>query len=79
MNDILSRGHAWQGEMCGRVECVAWDVCGRGHLWQGTCVQRGVCGRVDMCGRGLCVAGKTATAVDGMYPTGMHSCYCPQM
>ena len=25
-------------------------------------------------GRGACVAGKTATAADGMHPTGMHSC-----
>ena len=33
-----------------------------------------------MCGRGMkgrghmCMAGETATAVDGMHPTGMHSC-----
>ena len=25
-------------------------------------------------GRGACVAGETATAADGTYPTGMHSC-----
>ena len=25
-------------------------------------------------GRGVCVAGKTATAVVGTHPTGMHSC-----
>ena len=33
-----------------------------------------------MCGggcawQGACVAGVTATAADGTYPTGMHSCF----
>ena len=40
------------------------------HVWQGVCMAVGVCG-----GEGACVAGETATAVDGTHPTGMHSCY----
>ena len=58
--------HAWQGGMHGRG---AWQggmhgrgVHGGGHVWQGS-----------VCGRG-CMAGDTATAADGMHPTGMHSC-----
>ena len=40
------------------------------------CVWRGGCMGGVMCGRGhACVAGETATAADGTYPTGMHSCY----
>ena len=36
---------------------------------------RGVCGGGGgMHGRGACVAGKTAIAVGGTHPTGMHSC-----
>ena len=51
-------GHAWQGGMCGGA-CVAGGACVVGG-WQGACV--------------ACVAGETATAVDGTHPTGMHSC-----
>ena len=43
--------------------CVAGGMHGRGSTWQG-----------DMRGRGACMAGETATAADGMHPTGMHSC-----
>ena len=51
-------GHACQGDMCGGV-------------WQG-----GVHGRVGGGGQGCAwqEVGETATAVDGMHPTGMHSC-----
>ena len=64
---ILSIGQACVagGGMHGRGTCVAWGgmcgmgVCGlEGHVWQ----------------RGACMAGETATAVDGTHPTGMHSC-----
>ena len=51
-------GHVWQVGMHGRGACMA-----RGRAWQG-----GVHGWV------ACVAGDTATAADGMHPTGMHSC-----
>ena len=34
---------------------------------------RGACMAGGMCGGG--VAGETATAADGMHPTGMHSCF----
>ena len=34
-----------------------------------------VCGKVGLHARGACVAGKTAIAVGGMHPTGMHSCF----
>ena len=35
----------------------------------------GACMAGGMCGRGACVAGEMATAMDGMHPTGMHSCF----
>ena len=61
--------HAWQGV------CMVGGIHARG----------GVCGREGMHGRGVrgwgvcivggaCMAGVTATAADGMHPTGMHSC-----
>ena len=49
---------------------MAGGVSGRGHTWQGACMAEGACVA------GECMAGETATAVDGMHPTGMHSCYC---
>ena len=62
-----------RGAMCGR----GGSVHGRG-----TCMVEGVCmARAgDVHGRGVymawgaCVAGEMATAVDGVHPTGMHSC-----
>ena len=57
-------GHAWQGGMHGEG----------GGAWQRACVARGACVWGGMHGRGVCVAGETATAADGMHPTGMHSC-----
>ena len=60
-------GHAWQGA------CVPGGVHGRGggvcmaggHAWLGMCLAGG---------GAACVTGETATAADGMHPTGMHSC-----
>ena len=58
--------------------CVPRGMCGKGgFVWQnGVCMAKG-----DECGKGgmrreggACVAGEAATAVDGMHPTGMHSC-----
>ena len=79
---ILSTGGgcAWQrGTYMAKGTCIAK----RG----GACVVKEVCvakggmlGEGGMCvegghaWQGLCVAGETATAVDGMHPTGMHSC-----
>ena len=40
----------------------------RGHAWWGACIAGGDAWQ------GACVAGETATAADGMHPTGMHSC-----
>ena len=52
---------------------------------KGVCVVGGMHGSRGMCGRGafiwgnawqgVCMAGETATGVDGMHPTGMHSCF----
>ena len=62
---------------------IMGDVCGKGeHLWQrGAYVAKGgimekgiVAGDVHDKGGGACMAGEMATAVDGMHPTGMHSC-----
>ena len=71
------QGCAWQGAcmaggcMAGGVHdreaCVAEGACmaGGGHAWQGRHAWQGAC-----------VAGEMTTAVDGMHPTGMHSCCC---
>ena len=67
---------AGEGSMCGR---------GRGHVWQGACMAEGMHGGgtcVAGVGRhvwqGACMAGgmagEMATAADGTYPPGMHSC-----
>ena len=40
-----------------------------GHVWWGACVTG-----EGHAWQGVCVAGEMATAVDGTYPTGMHSC-----
>ena len=43
----------------GRRACMAGGMHGRGeHVWH----------------EGACMAGEMATAADGTYPTGMHSC-----
>ena len=66
-----------QGSVRGRVgACMAR----LGRAWQGGCGRRGAC----MAGghvwhEGACVAGETATAVDGTHPTGMHSCYTERL
>ena len=72
--------------MCGEGVCMAkegmhgkQDMHGEGgHAWQR---EGGMCGEGDMHGRvgGIhdreaCVPGEMATAADGTYPTGMHSC-----
>ena len=44
-----------------------------GHVRQGACMAGGVHGR-GHAWQGVYVAGGTATAADGMHPTGMHSC-----
>ena len=59
----VAGGHVWQGA------CVVGGIHGRGYAWQGVCVAGG------HAWWGVCMAGDTATAVDGTYPTGMHSCY----
>ena len=82
----VAGGHAWWGACMAVRACMAGGMHGGGHAWQGACVPVGVCmvggmhGREGMCTRGwhvcqvACVAGEMATAVDGMHPTGMHSC-----
>ena len=74
--------HAWQrgGGVCGKGGMHGnRDMCGeRGHAWQRgvfaakgrACMARGACRQRG----GACVVGETATAADGMHPTGMHSC-----
>ena len=62
---MCGRGHAWQGCVCGRGVCMAGRACmAGGYASWGTCMAGGAC-----------VAGETATAVDSMHPTGMHSCF----
>ena len=34
-------GRAWQGDIPGRVACLAGGMCGGGHAWQGACVAGG--------------------------------------
>ena len=65
---MRDRGHACHG-VHGRG-CKRGSMHGReGHAWQGVYGR----GNAWQCGR-ECVAGETATAADGTYPTGMHSC-----
>ena len=65
-----TRGHVWEGDGCvWQRACMAG-----GYVWQGACMTGGQGWQGVMCGRGTCVAGETAIAVDGMQPTGMHSC-----
>ena len=60
-----------QGVIHGRGACVVG-----GHVWWGVCVVGGMCGGgIRGRGRQTCVAGETATAVGGLHPTGMHSCF----
>ena len=43
----------------------------------GACVMKGVCMATRACVAKVAgLAGNTATAADGMHPTGMHSCDC---
>ena len=49
-------------------------VHGRGHVWHGSMHGRG-CVAGEHVWWGACVAGETATAVDGTHTTGMHSCF----
>ena len=37
------------------------------------CMAGCICGRVECMTEGACMVGETATAADGMHPTGMHS------
>ena len=63
VGDVHGRGACMVGAcMLGEGMCMAGSMCGRGHALQGTCMG------------GACMAGETATAVDSMHPTGLHSC-----
>ena len=62
-------GACMAGGMHDRGTCVAGGMCGKGACMVGACMV-GV-----MHGMGSCTAGETATAADGMHPTGMYSCY----
>ena len=74
-------GCVWQGV------CMVGSMCGGGYVWWGHVWQRGhawqgwgslharrACMAEGVHSRGTCVAGETATAVDGTHPTGLHSC-----
>ena len=77
---ILSIGGVgWQGgHACWGGAYMLGGMHGRGHCCRGMCMAGGACmaGGWDVWqgGRGACMAGETATAVDGMSPTGMYSC-----
>ena len=68
---VAARGHAFRGGRAWQGACMAGGHAWRGGvgyawqgvLWQGTCMVREACVTVE-----------TATAVNGMHPTGMHSC-----
>ena len=48
---------------------------GWGFTWQGVYMVGGeACMAGECAWKGACMAGQTATAVDGTHPTGMHSC-----
>ena len=61
-----------------QVEWEPWGMHGGGCVWQGACMAGGMhgggCAWLGACVAGACMAGETATAADGMHPTGMHSC-----
>ena len=63
--------------MCGGEGArVVGGMHGRGHAWQGGHAwHRVVCMAGGHAWQGACVVGKTAIAVGGTHPTGMHSCY----
>ena len=72
----LSVSHSvhWEGELQGSMR-------GRGSVWQGACMEGGVQGRGPFVSGAYVVGGmhgrrdgQTATAADGMHPTGMLSC-----
>ena len=56
------------------LACVIGGMHGRGCPWQEGIHARGMHGGTCVARR-VCMAGEMATAVDGMYPTGMHSCF----
>ena len=78
--DMHGRGHVWWGAcMAGGMHDKGSMHGGGAHVMGGM-HGRGVCGRGacmagGMHGGGACMAGDTATAVDGTHPTGMHSCF----
>ena len=82
---ILSTGGcAWQGACIAGCMHGKGAMCGRGGSvhGRGTCMVEGVCmARAGGAWQGAfmawraCVAGEMATAIDGVHPTGMHSCY----
>ena len=50
-------------------------MCHGGVHGSGVYMAGGIHGRGGVCvAGGACMAGETVTAVDGTYPTGMHSC-----
>ena len=58
--------------------CVISSVHSRVCVAGGSCMAGGFCdGGVH--GRGGVCAGETATEAGGRHPTGMHTCYHPQM
>ena len=68
---------AWVGDAWG-LHVGTWECMGEVCMGGGACVgggMHGVCMAGVVHGRGgACVAGETATAADGMDPTGMLSC-----
>ena len=63
--------HGREGAYMTERGCMAGACMGEeGHVWQGVYGR----GNAWQCGR-ECVAAETATAADGTYPTGMHSCW----
>ena len=78
MVGCVCQGHAWQGG-CGMGvwggTCMVGGMHGRGScMTGGRAWQGGVPGEKDVHGRGDVCGRRDCTAVDGMHPTGMHSC-----
>ena len=83
VKNSVHRGGVHGGGCAWQWACVAGVGMAGGHAWQGMCVVGGVAGICMVGGvhdrgcawQGACVAGETATAADGMHPTGMHLLY----
>ena len=70
-------GGSGTGGCLALVGCLVWGVLSPGGVWSGGCLVLGGAwsgGCLTPGGSGGDPPPRTATAADGMHPTGMHSC-----